>query len=80
MCFFFISLVKQKKIMTKQQTIRNLMKLSGCSTQTEFAKRHDVLRQTVGKWLSGQRNISIGTLELIAKREGYELSVNYKLE
>ena len=66
--------------MTKQETIRNLMEVSGCSTQTEFAKRHDVLRQTVGKWLSGQRNISIGSLESIAKREGYKLTVNYKLE
>ena len=66
--------------MTKQQTIRNLIELSGCVTQKAFAEKHGVIYQTVGKWLSGQRNISNGTLSDIAEKEGYKLNINYQLE
>ena len=66
--------------MTKQQTIRNLIELSGCGTQKAFAEKHGVIYQTVGKWLSGQRNISNDTLSDIAEKEGYRLNINYQLE
>lgn len=66
--------------MTKQQTLRSLIELSGCVTQKAFAEKHGVIYQTVGKWLSGQRNISNGTLSDIATKEGYKLSIEFKLE
>ena len=66
--------------MTKQQTLRILIELSGCVTQKAFAEKHGVIYQTVGKWLSGQRNISNGTLSGIAEKEGYKLNINYQLE
>lgn len=66
--------------MTKQQALRNLINSSGCVTQKAFAKKHGVIYQTVGKWLSGQRNISNKTLTEIAKNEGYHLSIELKLE
>lgn len=66
--------------MTKQKIIRNLIELSGCGTQKAFAEKHGVIYQTVGKWLSGQRNISNGTLSDIAEKEGYKLNINYQLE
>lgn len=63
--------------MTKQQTIRNLMR---DSTQTEFATKHGVTQQRISEWLRGVRNISNSNLEEMAKKEGYLLSINYKLE
>lgn len=66
--------------MTKQQTIRNLIELSGCADQKEFAKKHGYETQRIGEWLRGVRNISNSTLEAIAKKEGYALDINYKLE
>ena len=66
--------------MTKQQTLRNLIIQSGCVTQKSFAEKHGVIYQTVGKWLSGQRNISNGTLSDIATKEGYKLNINYQLQ
>ena len=66
--------------MTKLQLIRNLIELSGCGTQKAFAEKHGVIYQTVGKWLSGQRNICNEKLQEIATKEGYKLNINYQLE
>ena len=66
--------------MTKQQTLRGLIELSGCVTQKAFAEKHGVIYQTVGKWISGQRNICNDKLQEIAKKEGYKLSIEFKLE
>ena len=66
--------------MTKQQTLRSLIELSGCVTQKAFAEKHGVIYQTVGKWLSGQRNICNEKLREIANKEGYKLNINYQLE
>ena len=66
--------------MTKQQTLRNLIIQSGCVTQKSFAEKHGVIYQTVGKWLSGQRNICNEKLQEIANKEGYRLNINYQLE
>ena len=66
--------------MTKQQTLRSLIELSGCVTQKAFAEKHGVIYQTVGKWLSGQRNICNDKLQEIAVKEGYKLNINYQLE
>ena len=66
--------------MTKQQTLRILIELSGCVTQNAFAEKHGVIYQTVGKWISGQRNICNDKLQEIANKEGYKLSIEFKLE
>lgn len=66
--------------MTKQQTIRNLIELSGCGTIKEFAERHGYTRQRISEWQRGVRNISNSNLEAIAKKEGYSLNINYQLE
>lgn len=66
--------------MTKQQALRNLINSSGCVTQKAFAKKHGVIYQTVGKWLSGQRNICNEKLQEIAKNEGFKLTIELKLE
>lgn len=66
--------------MTKQQTIRNLIELSGCVNQTEFAIKHGVTQQRISEWLRGVRNISNSNLEEMAKKEGYALNINYQLE
>ena len=66
--------------MTKQQAVRNLIELSGCVNQTEFAIKHGVTQQRISEWLRGIRNISNGNLEEIAKKEGYLLTIELKLE
>ena len=62
--------------MTKQQTIRNLMR---DSNQTDFAIKHGVTQQRISEWLRGIRNISNSNLEEMAKKEGYALDINYKI-
>lgn len=66
--------------MTKQQTIRNLIQLSGCGTIKEFAQRHEIPYQRVSEWQRGIRNIRDGTLSDIAKKEGFKLTIEFKLE
>lgn len=66
--------------MTKQQTIRNLIQLSGCGTIKEFANRHEIPYQRVSEWQRGIRNICNEKLQEIANKEGYTLSINYQLE
>ena len=66
--------------MTKPQIIRNLIELSGCGTIKEFAERHGYTRQRISEWQRGVRNISNTTLEQIAKKEGYKLTITLKLE
>lgn len=66
--------------MTKQQTLRNLIELSGCGTIKEFAECHGYTRQRISEWKRGVRNISNSNLEAIAKKEGYSLNINYQLQ
>lgn len=66
--------------MTKQQTIRNLIQLSGCGTIKEFAQRHEIPYQRVSEWQRGIRNICNEKLQEIANKEGYLLTIEFKLE
>jgi len=66
--------------MTKQQTIRNLIQLSGCGTIKEFAQRHEIPYQRVSEWQRGVRNICNEKLQEIANKEGYLLTIEFKLE
>jgi len=66
--------------MTKQQTIRNLIELSGCGTLKEFANRHEIPYQRVSEWQRGIRNICNEKLQEIANKEGYLLTIEFKLE
>lgn len=65
--------------MTRQQSLKNLIEISGLN-QTEFAKKHGVTQQRVSEWIRAVRNISNGKLEEIANKEGYSLSINFKLD
>lgn len=66
--------------MTKQQTIRNLIQISGCGTIKEFANRHEIPYQRVSEWQRGIRNICNEKLQEIANKEGYLLTIEFKLE
>jgi len=66
--------------MTKPQTIRNLIELSGCKTQKEFALKHGKQPNQVSEWLTNKRHISYAILQEIANKEGYLLTIEFKLE
>lgn len=66
--------------MTKQQTIINLIELSGCKNDDEFGLKHGYTGQRISEWRRGVRNILNNTLENLAKKEGYKLNINYQLE
>jgi len=66
--------------MTKKQTIRNLIELSGCGTQKRFAEKHGLRPERISEWITGKKNISNNNLIELAKKEGYKLSIEYKLE
>jgi len=66
--------------MTKENTLQQLINVSGCKTQKEFAKKHGKGEVQVSEWLLGKKKISDSTLSEIAKAEGYVLSINYQLE
>jgi len=66
--------------MTKQQTIRNLIELSGCGTQKKFAIKHGLRPERISEWITCKKNISNSNLEAIAKKEGYSLSIELKLK
>ena len=63
--------------MTKQQTLRTLI---GSMTQKAFAEKHGTRSEIISKWLSGQRNICNEKLQEIANKEGYLLTIEFKLE
>ena len=66
--------------MTKQQTIRNLIDLSGCGTQKKFAEKHGLKPERISEWKRGVKNICNEKLQEIANKEGYKLNINYQLE
>jgi len=66
--------------MTKSQIIRNLIILSGCKTQKEFALKHNKQPNQVSEWLTDKRHISNNILQEIAKKEGYKLKIELKIE
>ena len=57
-----------------------LIQLVGNDNKTHFANKHKIPLTSLNKWLSQDRNIKISTLEQIAKKEGYKLTINLKLE
>jgi transcriptional regulator with XRE-family HTH domain len=63
--------------MTKPQTLRTLI---GSMTQKAFAEKHGIRSEIISKWLSGQRNICNEKLQEIANKEGYKLTIEFKLE
>lgn len=65
--------------MTRQQSLKNLIELSGLN-QKEFAKKHELRPERVSEWVTGKRNIYLPSLEEIANKEGYSLSINFKLD
>jgi len=66
--------------MTKENILRELIFLSTCKTQKEFALKHGKQPNQISEWLTNKRHISNINLEAIAKKEGYKLSINLKLE
>ena len=66
--------------MTKPQLIRNLIELSGCVTQKKFAEKHGFKHERISEWKRGTKNIHDKTLSDIATKEGYKLSIEFKLE
>lgn len=65
--------------MTNNEILQELLSNSELS-KNDFANKHGKIRQTVRKWLTGERNISNNTLTRIAKKEGYKVIFNNKLE
>jgi len=63
--------------MTKPQILRTLI---GSMTQKAFAEKHGIRSEIISKWLSGQRNICNEKLQEIANKEGYLLTIEFKLE
>lgn len=49
-------------------------------TQKAFAEKHGTRSEIISKWLSGQRNICNEKLQEIANKEGYLLTIEFKLE
>lgn len=79
--FIFEYLKSLKKYeMTKQKIIHNLVKLSGCVTQKSFAEKHGLRPERISEWITGKKNISNINLELMAKKEGYKLKIELKIE
>jgi len=66
--------------MTKENTLQQLINTSGCKTQKEFAKKHGKGENQISEWLLRTRNISNDTLKEIANKEGYLLTIEFKLE
>lgn len=65
--------------MTNNETLKELFVNSELS-KTDFAKKHGKIPQTVHKWIVIERNISNNTLVRIAKKEGFKVIFNNKLE
>jgi len=63
--------------MKTQQILKDLIKLSGLN-QSQFAIRHGTTKQNINRCLKNT-NISLKTNTEMAKKEGYELSINYKI-
>jgi len=63
--------------MTKQNILRTLI---GSMTQKAFAEKHGIRSEIISKWLSGKRNICNEKLQEIANKEGYLLTIEFKLE
>lgn len=63
--------------MTKIQILRELI---GNRTQKEFALKHNKQPNQVSEWLTDKRNISNNILQEIAKKEGYKLKIELKIE
>jgi len=66
--------------MTKKNILRELIFLSTCKTQKEFALKHGKQPNQISEWLTNKRHISNINLEAIAKKEGYKLTITLKLE
>lgn len=66
--------------MTKPQIIRILIHSSGCVTQKEFACKHGTQPERISEWATGSVEISNKTLTEIAKKEGFKLTIELKLE
>lgn len=63
--------------MTKIEILKQLI---DNGNKTRFAERQGISRQHLNNWLNGDRNIQISTLGIIARKEGYKLNVELKLE
>lgn len=63
--------------MTKQNALRVLI---GNRTQKQFALKHGKQPNQISEWLTNKRHISNKTLTEIAKKEGFKLSIELKLE
>lgn len=66
--------------MTKQQIMRRLIISSDCVTQKAFAKKHGTQPERISEWVTGSVEISNKTLTEIAKKEGFKLTIELKLE
>jgi len=65
--------------MKTSQILIHLIQLSGLN-QTQFANKHGTDKYHISKCVNNKENISLKTLTEMAKKEGYELKINYKLE
>jgi len=63
--------------MKTQQILKDLITLSGLN-QSQFAIRHGTTKQNIGRCLK-DTNISLKTLTEMAKKEGYSLTIDYKI-
>lgn len=65
--------------MTKPQLIKNLIELSGLN-QKQFALKHGKSENQVSEWKTGKRHICNDTITEMAKKEGFKLTIELKLE
>ena len=65
--------------MTNNEALKELF-INSKLKKNQFAIKHNVMPQNFNKWLTGERNISNNTLTRIAKKEGYKVIFNNKIE
>ncbi len=60
------------------EILKYLIKLSGL-TQKQYEIRHGIGQKKMYHWLSGYRNIQLKTLQELAKKDGYEITITFKI-
>lgn len=61
-----------------QQILKDLIQQSGLS-QKQYAAKHEIEYKKFNHWVTGYRNISIHTLQLLAFDDGIEIKFEYSI-
>lgn len=60
------------------EVLKALISISGLSIR-QFAIKHGITEQLMYQWVSAGRNMKLSTLNKIAEKEGFDVSLEYKL-